>query len=53
MINFAAGRLISVETVNSAAAHMSARRLLASGRPVAQAELAAHNYNLVDYARAV
>lgn len=53
VINFAAGRLVSVETVNSAPAHMSARRLLASGRPVAQAELAAHNYNLVDFARAV
>jgi 3-phenylpropionate/trans-cinnamate dioxygenase ferredoxin reductase subunit len=53
VISFASGRLISVETVNSAAAHMSARRLLAKGRPVAHAELAAHDYNLVDCARAV
>lgn len=53
VINFASGRLVSVETVNSAPAHMSARRLLAAGRPVAQSDLAAHSYNLVDYARAV
>jgi len=53
VLGFAAGRLVSVETVDSAPAHMTARRLLASNRPVAQTDLAAVNYDLVGYARAV
>lgn len=53
VLNFSAGRLISVETVNSASAHMSARKLLGSRRAVAKPELAAVNYDLIDYARAV
>jgi 3-phenylpropionate/trans-cinnamate dioxygenase ferredoxin reductase component len=53
VLNFSAGRLVSVETVDSASTHMSARKLFAAKRPVARTELAAVNYNLVDYVRAV
>ena len=53
VLSFSAGNLITVETVDSASTHMTARKLFASGRRVARTELAAVNYNLVDYARAV
>jgi len=53
VLSFTSGRLVSVETVDSASTHMTARKLLASGRIVSKPELAAVNYNLVDYARAV
>lgn len=53
VLSFAAGRLVSVETVDSASTHMTARKLFGSGRIVSKPELAAVNYNLVDYARAV
>lgn len=53
VLSFSADRLVSVETVDSASPHMAARKLFASRRPVARADLAVFNYNLVDYARAV
>ena len=53
VMNFSAGRLVSVETVDCATAHMSARKLLATHRPVAQAGLAAAGYDLAGYARAL
>ena len=52
VLGFDTGKLVSVETVNAASSHMSARKLFASKRVVARAELAAVNYNLVEYARA-
>lgn len=53
VLSFSAGRLVSVETVDSASTHMSARKLFAAKRTVARTDLAAVNYNLVDYVRAV
>ena len=52
VLSFANGRLVSVETVDAAATHMSARKLFAARREVRHAELAALDYNLVGYVRA-
>jgi len=44
--------LKAVETVNAAAPHMAARRLLAAGRQVTLAEIEAAGFDLVALAKA-
>jgi len=53
VLSFRAGDLISVETVNAAAAHMSARKLLGMGDPITKDALAAVDYDLRAYLKAL